>query len=135
MAIKKAGCFLINLENKTIAIVYRESKNDYSFPKGHVEGDEDLIEAAIRETAEETKRNAKVLTNIDPLLNKYSNTKEGDCECYLYFALDDGPSDNDSLDTHPTFWIPIDEVEDKLTYDNNKEIWRIAKEIIKGEIL
>ena len=54
---KKAGCIVLDVNNKTIALVYREKQNDYSFSKGHREGNETLIECAIRETAEETKEN------------------------------------------------------------------------------
>ena len=55
MITEKAGCFLIRKETKEIALIYRTKQNDYSFPKGHVEKGETLKEAAIRETAEETK--------------------------------------------------------------------------------
>ena len=59
----KAGCFLIDKENKMIALIHREKQNDYSFPKGHVEQGEDIKSAAIRETAEETKRDAAPQTS------------------------------------------------------------------------
>ncbi len=38
--VKKAGCILINPKDKTIALVYRQHLNDYSFPKGHLEKNE-----------------------------------------------------------------------------------------------
>ena len=57
----KAGCILMNMKDKTIALVYREKFNDYSFPKGHLEEDETLTQCAIRETAEETKRECIIL--------------------------------------------------------------------------
>ena len=56
MITKKAGCFLIKKETKEIALIYRKKQEDYSFPKGHVEEGESIKEAAVRETAEETKR-------------------------------------------------------------------------------
>ena len=52
----KAGIILIN-KNK-IALIYRNNYNDYSFPKGHLEDGESLIECAIRETEEDIKRDA-----------------------------------------------------------------------------
>ena len=35
MATQKGGCFLINKEMKTVALIFRPKQNDYSFPKGH----------------------------------------------------------------------------------------------------
>ena len=35
--IKKAGCVLVNIETRQVGLVYRNKKNDYSFPKGHLE--------------------------------------------------------------------------------------------------
>ena len=58
MKIDKGGCILINSENK-VAIVYRKYRDDFSFPKGHLEKDESILDAAIRETEEEIKRKVR----------------------------------------------------------------------------
>ena len=55
MITEKAGCFLIKKETKEIALICRKKQEDYSFPKGHVENGESLKDAAIRESAEETR--------------------------------------------------------------------------------
>ena len=68
---KKAGCILINPTNKTVALVYREKQDDYSFPKGHMEGEETLIECAIRETEEETKRDCIILEENPIYIENY----------------------------------------------------------------
>ena len=70
MEILKAGCFLINIETKEISLIYRKKQNDYSFPKGHVEKGESLKEAAIRETAEETKRIAEIINDYEPYIER-----------------------------------------------------------------
>ena len=54
----KSRMFLDKKETKEIALIYRKKQEDYSFPKGHVENGESLKDAAIRETAEETRRAA-----------------------------------------------------------------------------
>lgn len=130
MITKKAGCFLIKKETKEIAIIYRQKKGDYSFPKGHVEKGETLKETAIRETAEETKRVAKIIDKYKPFVEKYTTQKGEDCVCYMFFGLDGGKSNNTSEDTHDLVWVPFDKVEETLSYENLKNTWNSAKNTI-----
>lgn len=127
---KKAGCFLIRRETKEIALIYREKYNDYSFPKGHVEKGESLKEAATRETAEETKRNAKIIDIYKPFVERYTTSKGENCTCYMFFALDKGKSNNKCEDTHDVIWTKLDKVEDTLSYISLKNTWNSVKHII-----
>ncbi len=130
MITKKAGCFLIRRETKEVALIYRKKQNDYSFPKGHVEEGETSKEAAIRETAEETRRVAEIIDKYDPFLEKYTTPSGEDCACYMFFAIDNGESDNQSEDTHDLIWTPFDKVEETLSYDSLKNTWNSVKDII-----
>lgn len=127
----KAGCFLIDVESQKIALIYRDKHNDYSFPKGHVEEGENLKEAAIRETAEETKREAVIIDEFEPHLEEYTTPKGEECACYMFVAIDSGASDNASLDTHDVVWTPFDKVEETLSYDSLKKTWNDVKENVK----
>ena len=127
----KAGCFLIDKSKKSIALIYRVKQNDYSFPKGHVEEGEELKECAIRETAEETKRDAIVLDEYEPFIERYTTPRGERCVCYMYIALDNGPSDNDSEDTHDHIWITYENVEETLSNESLKNIWRKVKDIVR----
>lgn len=126
----KAGCFLVNPKQKTIAIVYREKHKDYSFPKGHKENNETLEQCAIRETAEETKRKAEIVKSFKPIIERYTMPNKERCICYMHIAIDAGPSDNASTDTHDTYWTAFEDVEKKLSYDNIRKSWRKAKKHI-----
>ena len=129
--VKKAGCILLNIKERKIAIVYRDMFDDYSFPKGHMEDGETLTECALRETAEETKRDC-VLLEKDPIyIEDYVTSWGEDVEMYYFLAKDIGKSNNTSLDTHPTFWIPFDEVYEKLTYPSLKKLWNEIKNNVK----
>ena len=66
METQKAGCFLVDLKTKQICLIYRDHHDDYTFPKGHIEIGEDAKTAAIRETAEETKRDAIIADEFAP---------------------------------------------------------------------
>ncbi len=128
----KAGCILFNAKDHTIALVHREKHNDNSFPKGHVEGNESLKECAIRETAEETKRDCVLLEDEPIYIEDYVTPGGEDVRMYYYLAKDTGPSDNDSLDTHDFYWIPFDEVGDILSYDGLKKVWNSIKDKVKS---
>ena len=51
-----------------------------------------------------------------------------------YLGFDDGVSDNDSLEVHDLIWCDIEEVEDKLTYETSKEMFRKVKDKILNSI-
>ena len=126
----KAGCFLIDCEKQKIALVHREKQNDYSFPKGHVEEGEDILTAAIRETAEETKRIAVVLEEYEPHLEQYTTPLGEECACYMFVAVDAGASDNDSTDTHEVVWVPFEKVGEVVTYQSLKDAWNEVKDSV-----
>lgn len=120
----KAGCYLVDVKNKKVALVYREKRNDWSFPKGHREEGETIEECAVRETAEETKRVAQIVPEIEPVIERYQTPAGEKCACYMFVAIDKGHSDNDSWDTHDTYFIDVDKVEEKLTYEDLKQSWK-----------
>ena len=130
----KAGCFLIDKVNQSIALIYREKQKDYSFPKGHVDPGEDIRSTAIRETAEEIKRVAIILDEYEPFVERYTTPMGEKCACYMYIALDGGISNNTSEDTHQLIWTKFDKVEETLSYDSLRNTWRAVKSTIKDII-
>ena len=83
--IKKAGCILINIVNKEIALVCRNG--EYSFPKGHLEINETIRECAIRETIEETGHSCHLVNNKEISINHYKDSKGNAIENYFYLAI------------------------------------------------
>lgn len=124
----KAGTILINRNNKTIALVYREKQQDFSFPKGRIEEEESIKECAIRETEEETKRKCIILEEEPVFIEKYISPSNEDVSLYYFLAEDAGKSNNTSDDTHPTYWFYYDEVRDKLSHDSLKDVWNNVKD-------
>ena len=131
MKVIKAGCILVDTKNKKIGLIYRSNRNDYSFPKGHKENGESLVECAVRETAEETKRDCILCSNEPIAVEHYFDSKNDEVDNYYFLAIDNGKSDNNSTDTHDLIWTSFDDVEDILTYESLKETWRKVKNKVK----
>lgn len=129
--VKKAGCVFFDPKTKKVGLIYRDKQDDYTFPKGHLEKGETLPECAIRETAEETKRDVKLLSKKPFAKFCYIDGVADSSEVEYYLAIDIGPSANTSTDTHELVWKDYDEVENILTYDNLKEIWNMVYPKIK----
>lgn len=132
--VKKAGCILINLQEKEIALVCRNGK--YSFPKGHLEKGESLVECAIRETKEETGHDCHLVSNKELSKIYYSNPKGENVENYFYLAIDDGITNDeiDEKDKEQTKWVKYSEVETTLSHQNLKDFWNEIKQKV-NEIL
>ena len=130
--VKKAGTILINLENKKIGLVYREKQNDYTFPKGHLEEGETLLECAVRETEEETLRKNHLIDGKIIGVDKYSSEEENDVEVYYYLSIDEGKTSKDIelKDREELLWKDIDEVYSVLTYNNLRKMWKDIKNTV-----
>lgn len=129
--IQKAGCILINIDKKEIALVCR--KGEYSFPKGHLEKGETLKECAIRETKEETGHDCHLVDIKEISIIHYNNSKGEKVENYFYLAIDDGLSKEkiEEKDKEVTVWKAYDEIEDTLSHQNLKDFWNEIKLKVK----
>ncbi len=136
MSTIKGGCVLISKDTKKVALIYRPSKNDYSFPKGHIEPGEDVKQCAIRETIEETAYDVTLLREEPVSINKYFTDLGEEVETLFYLAKEQGLYQGEiaEKDREICQWFDFDEVEDKLTYEDLKVMWREIKNLVKEEL-
>lgn len=134
MKVRKAGCVLINRENRKIALVHRIKKDDYSFPKGHWEDGETLQQCAVRETEEETGRKNHLIYEKEISILKYITSSGEDVENYMYLAQDDGESEKVFPQElkEELVWVDVKDVEEILSYPDLKEFWRKIKSEVEN---
>lgn len=120
----KCGGILLNKDLNKIALVVRR-KNEYSFPKGHVECGEELLKCAIRETIEETGYDVELLISEPIGIMKYSHELEGEIVNYMYLFVEKGKTINKIKleDRENIIWMDISGVYDALSYQNLKDFW------------
>lgn len=126
---KSCGAIIIN-ENKILVV--KQKSGFYGFPKGHIEKNETEKITAIREVKEETNIDIEIDDNlrfsIFYLVNGNINKE------VVYFV---GYPKNTNIkiqeqELESAQWLDIEKVEEILTFDNLKELWRkVLKEISK----
>lgn len=142
--VKRVKILLINSNNE---ILMGYSHNEYQFPGGHVEENEDLIEAINRELKEETGIVLNI-KNVEPFacsLGYYKDWpeigKNRKIEIYYYeIKTDEKPNLDNTEYTESELdgnfelrYIPLDIVEEELTSNADKygDKHGIANEMLK----
>lgn len=132
-----AGGVVFKRENGKIWILVCQHSQHHGwvFPKGligdHVEN-EGKEETAIREVEEETGARGKILEALAPVTYWYVWEKEKVKKTVYFFVMeyisgDITKHDNEMEDVE---WLPIDKVEERLTYKSDKKVWEHAKKLI-----
>ncbi len=117
--------------NTEVLLVQHKNGGHWSFPKGHVEGDETEVETAQREIMEETNLEVMVDTAFREVVT-YS-PKRNTMKDVVYFlaravTFDPKPQEGEIAQLK---WVQLDRAHDFLTYDNDKLLINHAKPHIK----
>jgi 8-oxo-dGTP diphosphatase len=119
--IYKAGAVVLSRKNPLlIALLYRSKQNDWSFPKGHIEEGESMIEAMKREVMEETGLSVSLIDDDLPPID-YVNLGGKHIVIHMFItqSMDDAALKTE-FDRDEILWIPYEEVSNKLSYENAK---------------
>ncbi len=115
-------------------LVTQHSKHKgWDFPKGHLEIGESSQEAAMREVEEETGVKAEVVDKAGQTQYFYWDSGEKVFKTVNYFFmrfLDQGDATT-AFEVSDKKWLPVDEVENQLTFKSTKEMWVEAKDRIE----
>ena len=121
---KSCGAIIFN-EDKVLVV--KQTSGFYGFPKGHVEIGETEKETAIREVKQETGLDIKIIS--DKRYTQSYIVKENVHKDVVFFIakLENNNEKRQVEEIEEILWIDINEVENILTYDSLKELWKEAK--------
>ncbi len=113
------------------ALVIRDPYKNWGLPKGHLEDGEGSREAALREVGEETGLADLVvgpeLTSIDWYFRAGGKLVHKFCDFYVMSSRAGDPVPEASEGISECVWIPLDEAEARITYDNAREVLRAVR--------
>lgn len=121
---KSCGAIIFN-EGKVLVV--KQTSGFYGFPKGHVEIGETEKETAIREIKEETGLDIKIIS--DKRYTQSYIVKENVHKDVVFFlaSIENNNEKRQVEEIEEILWVDINEVENILTYDSLKELWKEAK--------
>ena len=139
----KLRCETLKYEKSCGAIVYRKKQDEieilvlkhrygghWSFPKGHVEGNETEHETALREVKEETGLDIQLIDGFRHSVEYYPrpNTKK-QVVYFLGYAQDDTTKRQEE-EISEIRWIPLRSAQREVTFKNDKNLISQAKEFL-----
>ncbi len=124
-------------EGKTFILVAQHSQHHgWVFPKGLI-GDkgrtgEKKEETAIREVEEETGIKGKIIATLDPINFWYVFEGEKRKKTVYYFLMEEigGDITKHDHEMEKVEWLPVEEVEKRLTYKSEKQVWEQAQKLL-----
>jgi len=120
--IKAAGAILWRRADDgsvEVAVIHRPKYDDWSLPKGKLDGGETEEEAAVREVEEETGFTG----HLGPRLGTTEYESSKGSKIVHYRAMDAGPgrvTPHDEVDD--LRWVTVGEAMDLLSYDRDRQV-------------
>ena len=124
--VERAGKFLMVKENSGGRLVYNQ-------PAGHVEVKESLLDAAVRETLEETAWRV----NLEKLLGIYQYTSpENDItyirHCFIAKAIEPRTERDLDEDIAEAVWVSLEELEQRESEMRSPLVLEVIRDYLKG---
>ena len=132
-----AGGVVIRVRDDTVevALTATDNRNIWKLPKGLVEEEETLQEAALREVSEETGLTGEIVRKIGQIdYWFYWHPKKTRFHKFVHFFLirhTGGDITKHDWEVEEVRWFAIDDAVQKLTYKSEREILKKAKGMIE----
>ena len=138
-----AGGATIMVRDKVayVAVIARRNRGgrlEWCLPKGHLEGTETAEQAAVREVAEETGINSRVLKHLASIDYWFSGTDRLVHKVVHHFLLEalSGTLTNENDPDHEAEeveWVRLDEVAARLAYPNERRIISTVRVLLESD--
>ncbi len=133
-----AGGVVYKKDNGNISVLVSQHSGHHGwvFPKGLI-GDkikgEGKEETALREVEEETGAKGKIIKKLTPVSYWYNWEKEKIKKTVYYFLMEyiGGDITKHDKEMEAVEFLPVDEVEKRLTYKADLQVWQEAKRLIQ----
>ncbi|MEM4397367.1 MAG: NUDIX domain-containing protein [Candidatus Woesearchaeota archaeon] len=127
--------FFENDKNEREFLILHYEEGHWDLPKGHVEKNETLEEAAIRETFEETGLKINLINGFKEKIDytfkdKYKNYRLVHKDVYFFLGKAEKKEVKLSQEHIGYMWLPIDAALKKLTYEKTKNILKKANNFL-----
>ena len=110
-----------------VACIFRESRGDWTFPKGKLDEGETFEEAALREVREETGMSCHVVRFVGT--TNYTHRKgRPKIVAYYLMAVNEGEfTPNEEVDE--LVWVPLEQVRGHLTWERDQELFDLVVQL------
>jgi 8-oxo-dGTP pyrophosphatase MutT (NUDIX family) len=116
-------------------LLIRDPYGKWGLPKGHLEGEETSVEAAVREVEEETGLAplsvGPGLGTIDWYFRLEGRLIHKFCDYFLMVSAAGDPTPEVAEGITECLWVALDEVAETVAYDNARTVVERACEIIR----
>lgn len=118
-----------------VLVCQHSQHHGWVFPKGLI-GDkkekETKEETAIREVQEETGIIGEIEKDVTPITYWYVFNGEKIKKTVYYFLMKHigGDINNHDFEMEDVEWLPMQKIEERLTYKSDKQVWNEAKNLI-----
>jgi 8-oxo-dGTP diphosphatase len=122
--VRAAGGIILQGEgiDRSVVLVHRPRYDDWSFPKGKLDQDEDEASAALREVEEETGLRCRLGRTVGAVTYR---DRRGRPKVVRYFQMDaNGGAFTPNHEVDELRWVPVDEATHVLSYMHDRDLLR-----------
>lgn len=127
---------LRRIDGRIHALLIRDPYRNWGLPKGHLEDGESPGEAALREVAEETGLTdlslGRELETIDWYFKNDGTLVHKFCTFFSMVSRSGEPVPEEEEGISACVWVPLDQAEERITYDNAREVMGTARRLVEN---